>query len=79
MQKGYIFGHYLGFENTPTEEEMEAAKETVVEVLCDAIRRLSRTYPEEFFIIKDTSNFPVGSMVCTVGAKLIAPTIEEKE
>ena len=79
MQKGYIFGHYLGFENTPTKEEMEVAKEAVVEALCGEIRRLSNTYPEEFFIIEDTSNFPVGSMVCTVGAKLIAPTIEEKE
>ena len=72
------FGIFQAFAYKPPAELLEAAKEKMVEQLCDEIRRLSKEYPEEFFITKDTSDFPFDNSVLTIGAKVIAPTISQK-
>lgn len=73
--RDYCFGNYQAFNIQPTTEQIELAKEKIVNDLCDEVRRLSKEHPEQFFIIKDTSNFPIDNSVLTIGAKLIAPTI----
>lgn len=75
---GYCFGTFEAFCFKATTEQLEMAKEKIVNFLCDEIRRLSKEYPEEFFIIKDTSDFPIDNSVLTIGAKLIAPTISNQ-
>lgn len=81
MSEGYVFGNYEATDRIPSTEEIEKAKERVVEKLCEEIRKLSKEYPEEFFIIHDAADFPfpIGNTVMTIGAKLIAPTIKNKE
>lgn len=73
------FGNYVAFDKVPTKEEIDEAREKIVERLCDEIRCLSKEYPEEFFIVKDVSQFPIDKIVMTIGAKLDAPTIQNKE
>ena len=75
---GYCFGTFEAFGFKPTAEQLEMSKEKIVNYLCDEIRRLSKEYPEEFFITKETSHFPIDTSVLTIGAKLIAPTISNK-
>ena len=74
-----IIGDFCGFPFIPPEEEIEKAKDAIVKSLCNEIVRLSKEYPEEFFITKDMSEFPVDNYVLTIGAKLILPTISNKE
>lgn len=74
-----IIGDFCALPFIPTEQEIEKAKDAIVKSLCNAIVRLSKEYPEEFFITKDVSEFPVDNSVLTIGAKLILPTISNKE
>jgi hypothetical protein len=73
-----IFGNYVGFDREPSKEEIKRARETVVERLCDEVRRLSEECSDEFFIEK-TGSVEGIDLVYTVGAKLDAITILSKE
>ena len=79
MENVYEFGTWEAFVFDPTTEQIEMAKEKIVNWLCDEIRRVSKEYPNEFFIVKDTRHFPLDTSVLTIGAKLIAPTLSIKE
>lgn len=73
-----LFGICFAFPSEPSPEELELAKEYLVGELCNTVRKLAKEYPEEFFIIKDTRDFPIHNSVKTIAAKLDAPTISEK-
>lgn len=66
MNKGYMFGDYVAL-SSETETEIEAVRKTIVDDLCDEIRRIARKYPEDFFIEKDIEGLH------TIGAKLVVP------
>lgn len=66
MNKGYIFGDYVAMDSE-TEIETKMVRKTVVDDLCDEIRRIARDYPEDFFLEKDIDG------IHTIGAKLIVP------
>lgn len=73
--EGYCFGVYRLFTSEDTKEKIETAKAEMVEELCDEIRRLSKEYPEEFFITKNIRKSPIDEFDLSIGAKLIIPTI----
>jgi hypothetical protein len=58
---------------------MEKAKEKILEDICNELRRISKKYPEEFFIIKDTRDFPIDNTAMTIGAKVLIPSATNKE
>lgn len=67
---GSEFGHFVLIEGTPTEEDIDKAKQEVVEHLCATIRDIAKGR-DDFFIIK---NAPFEKGV-TVAAKFILPTV----
>ena len=73
-----MIGSYRGFYCEPSKEELEESKKILVEELCEDIRRIAKEYPEEFFIINDTRDFPIGITGKTIGVKIDVPTVSHK-
>ena len=49
-----LFGDYVELNKNHTEEELMSAREKVIEMVCNEIRRLARETPERVFIEKDS-------------------------
>ncbi|MBQ3021931.1 MAG: hypothetical protein IJD91_01210 [Clostridia bacterium] len=79
VPKKYTFSSQVAFVYEPTIEKIEKAKQTVVEDLCNEIRNLANEYPEYFFVINKPIKVLFNKIAYTVGAKLIAPTIDERK
>ena len=76
---GAMTGSFEPFYRKPSHEEMEKAKEKVLNDICDGIRTLANENPEEFFIIKEIKDFPVTNAIMSVGAKVFVPSATNKE
>ena len=74
---GMIGGYYVEIPFKATEEELEKAKDFVVEALCNQIREIAKER-EDFFIIKTGERFPGldNEKVTTVAAKFELPTVK---
>lgn len=68
---GYRGGYYVKIADNATEDEIQKAKEDVVDVICSEIRRIALE-KEDFFIIKDASD----GCGKTVAAKFELPTVK---
>lgn len=70
------YGFAVMKEGEASAEEIEEAKEIILDYLCDCIRNVAKRKPDEFFIIKNPDEM---SGKKTVGAKFILPTVLEDE
>jgi hypothetical protein len=75
---GYMGGYYLKTEGEASDEEIALMKDTVVEEICNEIRKIAKER-DDFFIIKRGANLPGldDTIVTTVAAKYILPTVKE--
>ena len=74
---GYLGGSYRMTEGEASEEEIALMKDTLVEEICNEIRKIAKER-DDFFIIKVGARFPGvdEEIVTTVGAKFELPTVK---
>jgi hypothetical protein len=68
---GYLGGYYVKVANNATEEEINKAKEDVVDAICCDIRRIA-SERDDFFIIKEADDCQYN----TIAAKFELPTVK---
>ena len=75
----YLGGYYLCADGEASDEEIAKAKEAVVDEICNQIREIAKTR-DDFFIVKKGERFPGldNTIITTVGAKYILPTINDE-
>ena len=79
MEKGTLYGMFVRVEGKCTAEQLEDAKETLVNRVCDAIREIAAKN-DDFFIIKDSSSMPIFEEEYTsVACKFFLPTVNDPE
>ena len=80
--KPSLYGEFLMTEGEANEEEIEMAKEQILDKICESIRYIAKRKPNEFFIIKTPSSMAHENSwgnVTSVGAKFILPTVLDDE
>ena len=66
MENNTLFGDYVELNKNHTEEELMVARETLVDLVCNEIRRLAKEAPEKVFIEKDCIIPDVKTVACKV-------------
>lgn len=84
--KPSLYGECLVCDGKATEEEIEEAKETILNRICECIRDVAKRKPDEFFIIHTPSKNPMKNILTgeinnmsSVGAKFALPTVLDDE
>lgn len=76
QEKGIMIGDYVCIRGEATDEALNAAKDELLNNICEEIRKIAAQKPDEFFIIKKQMPVgPLGEECDTVACKLILPTV----
>lgn len=77
--KPSLYGVALMADGEVNDEEIQEAKELVLDKICETIRDVAKRKPDEFFIIHTPSSDNPLAEATTVGAKFILPTVLDDE
>lgn len=81
-----LYGEALICDGDVSEEEIEEAKEAILNMICESIRDVAKRKPDEFFIIHTPTKNPLKNMLngeisnqSSVGARFVLPTVLDDE